>query len=435
MSRQAGGLGPAGLMARTFIHSKLTPLLIVAAVGVGAMALIRLPREEEPQIVVPMVDVFVNMPGASAKEVEERVTKPMERLLWEIPGVEYIYSTSSPGQSVAIVRFLVGQDEERSLVRLQDKLASHADIIPPGASPPLVKPRSIDDVPVLALTLWSRRYDAFQLRRLAGELKEAIKQVPDVSEVAVIGGERRQVRVVLDPARLAGRGLSPLAVAGALQAANQRLASGAFARDNREILLESGSVLRTADDVRRVVVGAADGRPVFLGDVVDVLDGPEEPSSYVMYGAGAAATGDAAAAGESAWPAVTLSVAKRKGVNAVDLVQAVQRKVAGLQGTLIPADVHITTTRDYGATARNKSDELLLHMGIAVLSVALLIWLTLGWREAGIVLLAIPATLALTLAVFYTDGCSSSPALSYCSPPRWPTWCRPTSSSSPRSSG
>jgi len=404
MSVVVGGLGPAGRMARAFIHSKLTPLMILTALGLGALAIDRLPREEEPQIVVPMVDVFVRMNGASAKEVEERLTKPMERLLWEIPGVEYVYSTSSPGQSVVIVRFLVGQDEERSLVRLQDKLASHADIIPPGASPPLVKPRSIDDVPVLALTLWSPRYDGYQLRRLATELEEAIKQVPDVSEVAIIGGERRQVRVVLDPARLAGRGLSPVAVAGALEAANQRQVSGAISRDNREFLLETGAVLRNVDDVRRVVVGAADGHAVFLGDVAAVLDGPEEPSTYVAFGAGAAARGEVATSGQAARPAVTLSIAKRKGVNAVDLVQAVQRKVAGLQGTLIPADVHVTTTRDYGATARAKSDELLLHMGIAVLSVALLIWLTLGWREAGIVLLAIPATLALTLTVFYLYG-------------------------------
>jgi len=400
---ESGAPGPAGRLARAFIDSKLTPLVILTAVGLGALAIDRLPREEEPQIVVPMVDVFVRMPGASAREVEARLTKPLERLLWEIPGVEYVYSTSSPGQAVAIVRFLVGQDEERSLVRLQDKLASHADIIPPGASLPLVKPRSIDDVPVLALTLWSPRYDGYQLRRLASELEEAVKQVPDVSEVAVIGGERRQVRVVLDPVRLAGRGMSPVAVAGALQAANQRLVAGAVARDNREILLETGAVLRSAADVRRVVVGAADGHAVFLGDVADVLDGPEEPSTYVSFGAGAAARA-LGPAGEAARPAVTLSIAKRKGVNAVDLVRAVQRKIDGLRGTVIPADVHVTTTRDYGATAKTKSDELLMHMGIAVLSVALLIWLTLGWREAGIVLLAIPATLALTLTVFYLYG-------------------------------
>jgi multidrug efflux pump subunit AcrB len=406
-SAALGTLGPAGRLARAFVSSKLTPLLIVTAVGLGALAIDRLPREEEPQIVVPMVDVFVRMPGASAREVEARVTKPMERLLAEIPGVEYVYSTSSPGESTVIVRFLVGQDEERSLVRLEDKLAAHADLIPSGATAPLIKPRSIDDVPVLALTLWSPRYDGFQLRRVAKELEQAIKEVPDVSQVTVIGGERRQVRVVLDPARLAGRGLTPVAVAEALQAANQRLASGTFARDNREFLVETGAVLHSVNDVRRVVVGAAEGRPVFLGDVAAVLDGPEEPSTYVSYGRGSAKGGASAAPGDSpdgSRPAVTLSIAKRKGVNAVDLVQAVQRKVASLRGTRLPADVHVATTRDYGATAKAKSDELLLHMGIAVFSVALLIGLTLGWREAGIVLLAIPATLALTLTVFFLYG-------------------------------
>lgn len=397
-------LGMAGRLAQAFIHSKLTPLLLIASVGVGALALVELPREEEPQIVVPMVDVFVGMPGASAKEVEERVTAPMERLLWEIPGVEYVYSTSGPGQSLAIVRFLVGEDEERSLVRLQDKLSAHGDIIPPGASRPLIKPRSIDDVPVLGVTLWSRTHDGHELRRLAAEVQASIKQVRDVSEVTLIGGERRQVRVTLDPVRLSARGVDPLRVAAALQAANSRLPAGTLSRDNREILLESGGVLRTVDDVERVVVGAWEGRPVFLADVAHVRLGPEEAGSYVSFAAGAAAEGQTAAAGDGAWPAVTISVAKRKGVNAVGLVAAVMQKIRALEGTVIPKDVTVTVTRDYGETAEEKSNELLLHMGIAVLSVALLIGLTLGRREAGIVMLAIPATLALTLAVFYLYG-------------------------------
>ena len=403
MTDRARAAGPAGRLARAFLHSKLTPLLLVASVAVGALAVHRLPREEEPQIVVPMVDVMVTMPGASAKEVEERVTKPMERLLWQLPGVEYVYSTSSPGQSVVIVRFLVGQDEERSLVRMQDKLAAHADIIPPGASRPMVKPRSIDDVPVLALTLWSRRYDGYQLRRVAAEVREALQQVPNASEVTLIGGERRQVRAVLDATRLAARGLTPLRLEEALGAANVRLPAGTLARDNREMLLETGRVLRTADDVRRVVVGAWEGRLVFLGDVADVVDGPEEPSTYVAFGAGAAA-GEEAGEGQGSWPAVTVAIAKRKGVNAVELVTAIERKLETLKGTVIPADVTVTVTRDYGETAAEKSNELLLHMAIAVLSVSLLVWLTLGRREAGIVMLAIPATLALTLAVFYLYG-------------------------------
>ena len=226
-------LGPAGRFAHTWIASKLTPMIITGALLIGAFAVWKLPREEEPQIIVPMIDVFVQMPGASAHEVEERVTKPMEKLLWEIPGVEYIYSTSSPGMSMAIVRFYVGQDEEKSIVRLNQKLFANFDLIPPGASQPLVKPRSIDDVPILALTLSSKRYGDFELRQIAAQVHDAIKQVPDVSAITLIGGQRREVRVVLDEGKLAAYNLSPLQVAGALGLSNRRLPSGEFDRTNR----------------------------------------------------------------------------------------------------------------------------------------------------------------------------------------------------------
>src|SRR5947209_5705493 len=214
-------LGPAGKFARAFINSKLTPLVIAGSILLGVLAVWKLPREEEPQIIVPMVDVFVQMPGASPREVVERVTKPMEKLLWEIPGVEYIYSTSSPGYSMAVVRFLVGQDEEKAMVRLNQKLAANMDLIPPGASPPLVKLRSIDDVPVLALTLWSKRYGDYDLRRLAAQLHDNVKEVDEVSAVAMIGGLRRQMRVDLDETRLGGYHLSPSDIAGALGMANR----------------------------------------------------------------------------------------------------------------------------------------------------------------------------------------------------------------------
>jgi hypothetical protein len=202
-------LGAAGKFAQAWINSKLTPLVIGGSLLLGGFAVWKLPREEEPQIIVPMVDVFVQMPGASAREVEERVTKPMEKLLWEIPGVEYIYSTSSPGMSTAIVRFLVGQDEEKAIVRPNQKMAANLDLIPPGASQPLVKPRSIDDVPILALTFWSKRYGDFELRRVAAQVDDAIKQTPDVSAVALIGGQRREIRITLNQARLAAYNLSP----------------------------------------------------------------------------------------------------------------------------------------------------------------------------------------------------------------------------------
>ena len=388
-------LGPAGRFAKGWISSKLTPLLIGAALLIGAFAVWKLPREEEPQIIVPMIDVFVQMPGASAHEVEERVTRPMEKLLWEIPGVEYIYSTSSPGTSLAIVRFYVGQDEEKSIVRLNQKLFANFDRIPPGASQPLVKPRSIDDVPILALTLSSRRYNDFDLRRIASQLDDTIKQVPDVSAVTLIGGQRREVRIVLDPARLAGYQVSPLQVAGALGLSNRRLNSGQWNAGNREYLLETGEFLRCADDVRNVVVAVAGGRPVFVHNVAEVADGGAEPTEYVRM---------VNAASRESLPAVTISIAKRKGTNAVEVAGNVLRRIEPLKGAVIPADVKLDITRQYGETAAEKSNELLLHMLIAVISVSLLIAVTLGRRESLIVFLAIPVTLALTLAVFYLYG-------------------------------
>ena len=397
-------LGLAGRLARPFIHSKLTPLLLLASVLLGAFAVVELPREEEPQILVPMSDVSVRMPGASAKEIEQRITTPLERILWEIPGVEYLYSTSSPGLATVIVRFKVGEDEERAAVRLQEKLAAHMDVIPAGASAPLVKTRSIDDVPVLALTLWSPRYTGFELRRLASELRTRIEEVGGVGEVTVIGGERRMVRILLDLERLAARHLAPAQIAAAVQAANERRPAGEIVIGNREIQLELGTVLATPRDVSDVVVGATDNHAVFLRDVATIVDGPEEPSTYVRFGAGIAANGAGATLGAGTVPAVTLAVAKHKGGNAVSLVTDVMRKLDAARGTLIPADVEVAITRDYGATASDKSNELLLHMAIAVISVSILIWFALGRREALIILLAIPATLALTLAVFYFYG-------------------------------
>jgi len=388
-------LGPAGRFAHVWISSKLTPLIVTAALLIGAFAVWKLPREEEPQIIVPMIDVMVAMPGASAREVEERVTKPMEKLLWEIPGVEYIYSISSPGQSLAIVRFYVGQDEEKSIVRLNQKLYANFDLIPPGASQPLVKPRSIDDVPILALTLSSKRYGDFELRRIAAQADDAVKQVTDVSAVTLIGGQRRQVRVTIDQAKLAAYNLAPLQVAGALGLENRRLDSGRFVQLNREYLLETGEFLRTAEDVGNVVVGVASGKPVFVRNVAGVSDGGEEPSEYVRM---------VRAADRQVLPAVTLSISKRKGANAVTVADSVLRRVNLLKGTVIPSDVRVDITRNYGETAAEKSNELLFHMLIAVISVSLLIAITLGLRESLIVFLAIPVTLALTLAVFYLYG-------------------------------
>lgn len=393
-------LGLAGRLAAAFVSSKLTPLIILASSLLGFIAVVRTPREEEPQIHVPMIDVMVQMPGATAKEVEQRITNPLERVIHDVPGVEYIYSTSSPGQSLIIVRFYVGEDPEQSLVRLEEKLQPHYDSLPPGASKPILKMRSIDDVPILALTLHGANYNYYTLRQLAERLRDAIKQVPDVSNVDIIGGEPRQVRVILKPARLAAYGLTPLDVANALEGANAQQQSGSFDKNNTQILLRTGDFLRNAEDVQNVVVRSVGGRPIFVRDVAQVVEGPSEPQNYVFFGYGPA-TGKKTT---SLQEAVTLAISKLPSTNAVDVVRRVMNKVDTLKGVILPSDVHITVTRDYGATANEKAMELLFHMLIAVVSVMLLIALALGWRESLIVGVAIPVTLALTLFIFYLYG-------------------------------
>jgi multidrug efflux pump subunit AcrB len=452
-------LGIAGRIARAFIDSKLTPLLVITSILLGAAATLLLPREEEPQIKVPMIDVLVSMPGFSAREVEERATRPMEKLLWEIPNVEYIYSTSREGESLAIVRFKVGEDIERSLVNLNQKLQANFDRIPQRVSFPLIKLKSIDDVPILALTFHGAGQDHYTLRRIVAEVDDAVKQVPLVAETTLIGGERRQLRVLLDPAKLASRQLSAADIVPLLQSANRQLIAGPLTDHNREVLLQTGSFLTSAKDAGNVVVGVRGDKPVYLRDVATIVDGPEEPSQYVFFGGGAAGrnrtahspsplpsppgrggNGSSAVAGSSATnfsaigdvgslspgeragvrgngapeptesggyveeAAVTLSIAKRPGANAISVAHEVLKKVAALRGRVIPNGVEMSITRHYGKTAEQKSDELLLHMGIAVVGVSLLILLTLGWRESIIVGIAIPCTLALTLLVFYLHG-------------------------------
>ncbi|MGE0450348.1 MAG: efflux RND transporter permease subunit [Vicinamibacterales bacterium] len=387
-------LGAAGRLAAAFAHSKLTPLLMTASMLLGIWAVIALPREEEPQIVVPMIDVFVDMPGVSPAEVEQRVTRPLEKLLWEVPGVEYIYSTSSVGRSMIIVRFLVGEDAERALVRLNQKLAANIAAIPPGASPPLVQARSIDDVPVMALTLSGPGYDDAQLRLVAGQLLDALKELPGVSDISIIGGRRRQITVEIDPAALAARGLDPLAVQQAIARGNVRRSGSVLVSGNAAVQVDAGEWPTSVENVRRLMVGTSGETPIRLEDVATVSDGPGEPADYVRQftreGGGR--------------PAVTLSIAKRAGVNAIELTRAVREKVAVARGYILPGDLDVAITRDYGSTAEHKSNELLWHMLVAVVSVSALIWLVLGKRESLVVLTAIPVTLALTLFVFYLYG-------------------------------
>jgi multidrug efflux pump subunit AcrB len=391
--------GLAGKIAHAFIESPLTPLVIIASLLLGLVSIWQTPREEEPQIVVPMLDVFVAMAGASSQEVEQRVTVPMERLLQEIPGVEYLYSTSQPGGALVIVRFYVGIKEEDAIVLTYNKLYSNFDSIPQGVSQPLLKARSIDDVPVLAMTFWGQHYDGFALRRIAAEVQQRVKQVNNVSETTLLGGQRRELKITLDTQRLAAFHLSPLFIARQLQTANQRSRSGSFDEANQEIVVEAGTFLRTADDARHIVVAVQNGRPVYLSDVATVDDGPQDPADYVFFGTGGAIPGSS-----GTYPAVTLAVAKRKGANATNVSNDVLAKIDSLRGYVLPSDLQVTITRNYGQTAKHKSDELLKHLFLATISVTLLVALALGWRESGVVLLAIPVTLALTLFIFYAYG-------------------------------
>lgn len=397
------GLGLAGRLAHAFLNSKLTPLIIVASLALGVFAIAIIPREEEPQILVPMLDITTAMPGASPGEVEEQVTLPIERLVHQISGVEYVYSTSSPGQSLVIVRFLVGTPQEDALIKVYSKLYSNFDRMPPGVSQPIIKARSIDDVPILSLTLWGEHYNGYQLRAIADEIQHNINQISDVSETNVIGGLPRSMRVLLSTAKLNAYGLSPMTIVNKLQAANAGLQAGSFAENNSEIRVDAGNLFTSRKDLESVVVAVDHGRAIYLRDVADqIVDGPAEPTDYVVFGTTNASVG--ANRAPTQYPAVTLTVAKRKGTNATDIANAVLKRVHEMQGVTIPDDVTVTTTRNYGETAKAKSDELLEHLLLATLSVTFLVALFLGWRESGVVLLAIPVTLAMTMATFYLLG-------------------------------
>ena len=400
-------LGFAGRVARAFIDSKLTPLIVIASLLLGLFAIRMTPREEEPQISVPMIDIYLPLPGSSPQEVQERVVKPFEGRLWEISGVEYLYSMSRPGLGVITVRYKVGQNMETSLVKLYNKVMSNRALLPPGAGEPLVLAKSIDDVPILALTLWSDRYDHTMLRKVARELCDELKKSDNVAEAEIKGGLARQLRVILDGPRLAGFGLSPLQVAGSLQQGNASLPSGALTGGNRELLVETGAFLDSEEAVKRLVVGVHNGRPVYLADVAQVTDTYKEPEDYVFMGLGPGSTQHQLGANpQQDYAAVTVSVAKRKGANATWVADDLLNKVAFMKGTVIPSDIQVTVTRNYGETAREKNNELLFHMFLAAISVTILIALFMGWRAGAVAAIAIPVTLALTILIFYLIGYS-----------------------------
>ncbi|QXE90254.1 efflux RND transporter permease subunit [Geomonas subterranea] len=397
-------LGFAGKIARAFIDSKLTPLIVAASLLIGLYSVIATPREEEPQIVVPMVDIYLPMPGSSPKEVEERVVTTFEKKIWEINGVEYIYSASRQGMGIITVRFLVGESMEDSLVKLYNKVMSNRNLLPPGAGEPLVVSKSIDDVPILSLTLWSDRYDHNALRRVARELCDDLQKVENVAHSEIKGGLSRELKVQLDPARLASYGLTPLAVMGALEKGNVSQRAGTFASGNREYSLEAGGFISDPADAGRLVVSVKDGRPVYLSDVATVTDGVQDPKDYVFFGLGPAAARKNLKGGAADYPAVTIAIAKRKGANATWVAEDLLKRVEFQKGKLIPSEMQVTVTRNYGETAKDKNDELLFHMFLAAISVTILIAVFMGWRAGAVAAIAIPVTLALTMFIFNRIG-------------------------------
>ncbi len=397
-------LGASGRIAKAFLESKLTPLLVVFSLLLGAFAVLITPREEEPQIKVPMIDVMVGYPGASAEEVENRIMTPLEKLLYEIENVDYIYSTSQPSGGMIIVRFLVGTDPDQAVVRVHAKIASAMDEMPDGMMPPAVKPRSIDDVPAAAYTLWSEEAAPAELRRIADEIRVELTRHPRVAQVTVLGGQRRVVRVDFDRDRLASFNVSILQAYQAIRSFNWRLPAGAAVNLDQEFQVDVGAFLRDAEEIGNVVVGVSDGRAVFLKDVATVVDGPEEPSTYVWMGSGPAAPEKGIDRASIDAPAVTLAVAKKPGTNAVGLVNDLDEMIASLKGRLIPSNIEVTKTRDYGFTANEKSNELIEHMLIATFAVVIFMALALGRREGIVVAVAVPVTLALTLAASYFFG-------------------------------
>lgn len=395
--------GFAGNIAKAFIDSKLTLLLMIAFLAIGAYGVWLTPSEEEPQIDVPMVDIFVGYPGATPSEIENKVAIPLEKVLSNISGVEYIYSTSMPEMAVVSARFYVGEDIEQSLVRLYNEIMRFMDTKPELATMPLIKSRSINDVPIVTLTLYSENEDTddLMLRSLAKELSRELTSIPDVAEIKLHGGQTRVVEIVLDKGKLAAFNTDPLRIAQTIQSANSESNSGSFSLNDTEYLLQTGSFLETAEDVASLVVDVQNGRPVLLGDIAAVHDGAGRPANYATYSFGPAAAQKYNVDPGTTYGAVTLSVAKRQGADAMTIATAVTEMTQQLSGSLIPDDVEIVTTRNYGETATEKVSTLLLHLLIAVLAVTFVVFLAMGWRGGLVVFISVPITFALTLFFYY----------------------------------
>lgn len=378
-----------------FADSKLTPLIIVASILIGALSIFYIPREEEPQISVPMFDILVHFPGASSEEIENRIVNLGERKLWEIPGVEYIYSSMEPHNALLTIRFKVGEEIEKSLIRLYTQVFSNLDWMPQGALPPLIKLRSIDDVPVMSLTFYSATEPPQKIRSAAAAIRQELNSLPNISETLLTGGKKRQFQIFFDELKLKERLLSPLEIIRLVQSANTRIPAGHLEKPDSLVQIEPNSFFKSKEDLEHLVVGISAGKTVFLKDVAEIKDGPDENDSSVSirFNPGSKVN--------ETFDAVTLSLSKRKGTNASDLCRAIEKKMEFFKPSLEGKGIFFKITRDYGKTAEEKSNELLFHTLLAVIGVSLLIAFSLGFYESGVVAVAIPVTLALTLAAFY----------------------------------
>jgi len=390
-------LGVSGRIARAFLTSQLTPLLAIVGFLLGLFALAVTPKEEEPQINVTMANVLIPFPGASSDDVHNLVTVPAEQVVSQIQGIEHVFSVTRPGIAVLTVQFKVGEDRIASLVRLHDALLANRDWLPAhlGVGEPIVKPKGIDDVPIVTLVLHGTRADttAAALQKVAHALEIELKRVPGTREVQTLGGPDEVVRVTLDPERMAAHRITATDIERALRSANASSPSGDLLAANRTLSVRTGEFFNEAGDVGRLIVGVHERRPVFLADVAQVRAGADVPNRYVWH-----------AAREGEYPAVTLSVSKKAGENASTVADALLARAAQLKGSLIPDDTRVVVTRNYGDTARDKAGKLIQKLIFATLSVVALVWLALGRREAIVVGIAVVLTLATTLFASWAWG-------------------------------
>lgn len=394
--------GISGKIASMFMNSKLSILLMIGLMIIGVYSSSLIPREEEPQINVPMADIMVGYPGATPEEVESRVLEPLEKIISNIKGVEHLHSTAMNGQAMIIVQFYVGEDVERSYVKLYDELIKNQHIFPQGVYQPIVKTRSIDDVPMLGLTFWSDTYDDFQIRQIAEEVSSEVKKIKDVSTIREIGGRNRELKVVLDKDKMAENGVDALGIMQMIQANNGSMQSGSFVQSDTEYLVTTGQFISSKEDVENLVVGVHQNMPVYLKQVAQIQDGASTAKSYVSFGY--SKFNENYAENPSEYPAVTLSIAKVKGADAMKISEQILNRVEKLQDNIIPDEVKVEITRNYGETASHKVSELLFHLFVAIVAVTVLVMLAMGWRGGLVVFLSVPLTFALTLFSYYILG-------------------------------